>query len=108
LSKTPPILSNGSKLTVVALREIAGKNIQQIELENDLVESLQTQIEADMPEPTPPAPHAEFHTGDNQPASESKSAEEIRFNLMSEEELIAGLEAIVEPERKEEDTEAYE
>jgi DNA-directed RNA polymerase subunit omega len=101
-SKTALIPINGSKLTVVALREIAGKNIHQIELENDLVESLQTQIEVDVTEPTPSAPRAEFEAGDNQPSSESNRAEEIRFDLMSEDELIAGLEGIVEPERKEE------
>lgn len=107
-SKTTLIPSNGSKLTVVALREIAGKNIQQIELENDLVESLQAQIEAGVPEPTPPAPPATLKAGHNQPRSESNRAEEIRFDLMSEGELIAGLEGIVEPERKEENPEGYE
>lgn len=97
-SKTPLIRINGSKLTVVALREIAGNKVQKIELENDLVESLQTQIEADVPEPTPPAPTSDKAHHQSEPDRE----EAIRFDLMSEEELIDGLKGIIVPEREEE------
>ena len=103
------LISSGADLTidrdrdknpVVALREIAEETILPGDLEEQLIHSLQKQVEVDEPEPDVvpliPAPEA---MGTGAMAADAVD-EPISFERMTEEELLAGLEGIVPPERK--------
>lgn len=90
----PKVYANGSKLTVTALRELAASQVDADDLEESLIASLQRHAEVDEPEPT----------AEPEPATESNNDAEVPgFEQMSEEELLAGIEALVEPERREDD-----
>ncbi len=109
------LISSGAELTidrdrdknpVVALREIADETILPGDLEEQLIHSLQKQVEVDEPEddvvPMIPSPEA-MGSGlsSSMGADGSDGAEESQsFERMTEEELLAGLEGIVPPERK--------
>ncbi|MEP0522286.1 MAG: DNA-directed RNA polymerase subunit omega [Hyphomicrobiales bacterium] len=98
------MISTGSELTVdrdndknpvVSLREIADETISPDDLNEELIHSLQKYVEVDEPETAPVAllEHDTSHvpgTGD-QP--------EVTFDQMSEDDLLAGLEGLVPPER---------
>ncbi len=105
-------LSSGGELTiardrdknpVVALREIADATLSPEDLKEDLIHSLQKQVEVDESE----------NVAEDQPAitdtrrtvmteSEDKPDQEVTFDRMSEEELLAGIESLVPPEKTEE------
>lgn len=109
------LISSGAELTidrdrdknpVVALREIAEETILPGDLEEQLIHSLQKQVEVDEPEPdvvpliaSPESMARGDHLG-NQAASSDQPDEGMSFERMTEEELLAGLEGIVPPERK--------
>ena len=89
---------DNDKNPVVALREIADGTLTPADLEEDFIHSLQKHVEVDEPEADEPemitgAP--EVVEGD-QPPSE---AEQVSFDRMSEEELLAGIEGLVAPEK---------
>ncbi|MEM6710872.1 MAG: DNA-directed RNA polymerase subunit omega [Pseudomonadota bacterium] len=106
------LISSGAELTidrdrdknpVVALREIAEETILPGDLEEQLIHSLQTQVEVDEPEEDviPLIPSPESMGGAHATASSADMADEgMSFERMTEEELLAGLEGIVPPERK--------
>ena len=96
-------ISQGSSITVdrdndknpvVALREIADKTLSPDDLKEDLIHSLQKHVEVDEPEPDPVtlAAAAADSEEDDQP-------ETVTFDQMSEEELLAGIEGLVPPEK---------
>jgi DNA-directed RNA polymerase subunit omega len=105
-------LSSGAEITiqrdrdknpVVALREIADATLSPEDLKEDLIHSLQKQVEVDESE----------NASDDQPViaetrrvvmteSEDRVDTEINFDRMSEEELLAGIESLVPPEKTEE------
>lgn len=87
---------DNDKNPVVALREIADETLAPGDLKEDLIHSLQKHVEIDEPEADGAALIA-----DAQDASESADAPEdnIAFDRMSEEDLLAGIEGLVPPEK---------
>lgn len=104
------LISSGAELTidrdrdknpVVALREIADETILPGDLEEQLIHSLQKQVEVDEPEPdvVPMIPSPEAMATSSSDRGDTAD-EGMSFERMTEEELLAGLEGIVPPERK--------
>ncbi|WP_421852269.1 DNA-directed RNA polymerase subunit omega [Oricola sp.] len=93
-------VSQGSQITVerdndknpvVALREIADQTLSPGDLREDLIHSLQKHVEVDEPE---------NDIVDTAAADETEDAPEaLTFDRMSEEELLAGIEGLVPPEK---------
>lgn len=100
------LLSQGASLTidrdndknpVVALREIADETLSPGDLKEDLIHSLQKHVEIDEPEGEAAEvdePSQAIAAGDAETEEES-----IAFDRMSEEELLAGIEGLVPPEK---------
>lgn len=87
---------DNDKNPVVALREIADETLSPDDLKEDLIHSLQKHVEVDEPEPE--APEATDQTTAS--AIDSDEPEEnINFDRMSEEDLLAGIESLVAPEK---------
>ncbi len=93
------LISSGSAITVdrdndknpvVALREIGDGTISSGDLKEDLIHSLQKYVEVDEPEPET-APMIE---------SAGDADDGVVFDTMSEEELLAGIEGLAPPERR--------
>jgi DNA-directed RNA polymerase subunit omega len=103
------LISQGAAITidrdkdknpVVALREIADETLSPGDLKEDLIHSLQKHVEVDEPEPEASAIVA------TEPAAAEAGAEAaededdvVTFDQMSEEELLAGIEGLVPPEK---------
>ncbi len=96
---------DNDKNPVVALREIADETLSPADLKEDLIHSLQKHVEVDEPEadlPEVPALTAESVFGTEMPATETADtpdAPEVTFDSLSEEELLAGIEGLVPPEK---------
>lgn len=98
------LISQGAQITVprdndknpvVALREIADETLSPGDLKEDLIHSLQKHVEVDEPEANEALPDQAVAT-----ASDSDEPEEsITFDRMSEEDLLAGIEGLVPPEK---------
>ncbi|CAN7319529.1 DNA-directed RNA polymerase subunit omega [Agrobacterium genomosp. 3] len=97
-------ISQGSSITVdrdndknpvVALREIADETLSPDDLKEDLIHSLQKHVEVDEPEPDPVTLAAS--TGAD--GEDDDQPETVTFDQMSEEELLAGIEGLVPPEK---------
>ena len=88
---------DNDKNPVVALREIADETLSPGDLKEDLIHSLQMHVEVDEPEADLPAisTEVESETGD------LVVEENISFDRMSEDDLLAGLEGLVAPEKNE-------
>ena len=88
---------DNDKNPVVALREIADETLSPDDLKEDLIHSLQKHVEVDEPE----ADGRELSDqSDLSAAAETDEAEDsIVFDRMSEEELLAGIEGLVPPEK---------
>ncbi|PWK75680.1 DNA-directed RNA polymerase subunit omega [Aminobacter sp. AP02] len=87
---------DNDKNPVVALREIADEMLSPDDLKEDLIHSLQKHVEVDEPEPEAPEPADQTTAA----AIDSDEAEEnINFDRMSEEDLLAGIESLVAPEK---------
>lgn len=81
---------DNDKNPVVALREIADETLSPGDLEEDLIHSLQKHVEVDEPE-------ADLSQGADEHVDD---APQITFGTqMSEEELLAGIEGLVPPEK---------
>ncbi|MGV1758181.1 MULTISPECIES: DNA-directed RNA polymerase subunit omega [Rhizobium] len=101
------LISQGSSITidrdndknpVVALREIADETLSPDDLKEDLIHSLQKHVEIDEPEPDPASLLAAG--GASASSDEEEDAPEaVTFDQMSEEELLAGIEGLVPPEK---------
>ncbi|CAN7293524.1 DNA-directed RNA polymerase subunit omega [Aminobacter aminovorans] len=87
---------DNDKNPVVALREIADEMLSPDDLKEDLIHSLQKHVEVDEPEPEAPEP-ADQTTASAIDADEAE--ENINFDRMSEEDLLAGIESLVAPEK---------
>ncbi|WAJ26617.1 DNA-directed RNA polymerase subunit omega [Antarcticirhabdus aurantiaca] len=96
---------DNDKNPVVALREIADETLSPDDLKEALIHSLQKHVEVDEPEPAPaPASQQPAIAADSlaaTPAAESDDDAEdnIAFDRMSEDELLAGIEGLVAPEK---------
>lgn len=85
---------DNDKNPVVALREIADETLSPGDLKEDLIHSLQKHVEVDEPE-------ADAQEIVDQAAAVDVEREEdtIAFDRMSEEDLLAGIEGLVPPEK---------
>ena len=101
------LLSQGAPMTVdrdndknpvVALREIADETIVTEDLREEFIHSMQKHVEVDEPEPDP---ERYLQTGDaaEETVVEDDQPEAVSFGSMSEEELLAGIEGLVPPEK---------
>ncbi|MCZ2328527.1 DNA-directed RNA polymerase subunit omega [Bartonella sp. F02] len=88
---------DNDKNPVVALREIAEETLSPADLKEDLIHSLQKHVEVDEPEVA-----TEFiaYSGESDNVAGASSEEEkSSFDYMSEEDLLAGIEGLVVPEK---------
>ena len=88
---------DNDKNPVVALREIADESLSPDDLKEDLIHSLQKHVEVDEPE-------AEAVDLIDKPAAadaatQADEDEPVAFDRMSEEDLLAGIEGLVAPEK---------
>jgi DNA-directed RNA polymerase subunit omega len=86
---------DNDKNPVVALREIADETLSPDDLKEDLIHSLQKHVEIDEPEPDPASLVAAAASRDE----DDDKPEAVTFDQMSEEELLAGIEGLVPPEK---------
>ncbi|AQS41943.1 MAG: DNA-directed RNA polymerase subunit omega [Candidatus Tokpelaia hoelldobleri] len=95
---------DNDKNPVIALREIADETLSPADLKEDLIHSLQKHVEVDEPEV---APALLAHEGEEAGAVDSEASQKdgqdhsVTFDQMSEEELLAGIEGLVAPEKNE-------
>ena len=87
---------DNDKNPVVALREIADESLSPDDLKEDLIHSLQKHVEVDEPEADAAALIAE---SEEAPESADVAEDNIAFDRMSEEDLLAGIEGLVAPEK---------
>ncbi len=89
---------DNDKNPVVALREIADETLSPGDLKEDLIHSLQKHVEVDEPEMD-----GQEITDQSAPATASADADaaddNIVFDRMTEEDLLAGIEGLVPPEK---------
>lgn len=89
---------DNDKNPVVALREIADETLSPGDLKEDLIHSLQKHVEVDEPETD--GQEITDQTGQAAAASDADDAEDtIVFDRMTEEDLLAGIEGLVPPEK---------
>ncbi|MBU2328405.1 MAG: DNA-directed RNA polymerase subunit omega [Alphaproteobacteria bacterium] len=86
------------KNPVVALREIADETLSPDDLKEDLIHSLQKHVEVDEPEQEPSSMLASTGTA-GKGDEEDDLPETVTFDQMSEEDLLAGIEGLVPPEK---------
>lgn len=88
---------DNDKNPVVALREIADETLSPGDLKEDLIHSLQKHVEVDEPEAAASVPVAAI---EGQVAETAANDDDnVSFDSMSEEELLAGIEGLVAPEK---------
>ena len=93
---------DNDKNPVVALREIADETLSPDDLKEDLIHSLQKHVEIDEPEPDPASllsSNAGSATNADRTEEGDDLPETVTFDQMSEEELLAGIEGLVPPEK---------
>ena len=88
---------DNDKNPVVALREIADETLSPDDLKEDLIHSLQKHVEVDEPESDGQELTDQSAANASTDADEPEDA--IVFDRMSEEELLAGIEGLVPPEK---------
>ncbi len=89
---------DNDKNPVVALREIADETLSPDDLKEDLIHSLQKHVEVDEPEADGEA--IADQTGGAVAATNADDAEDnVTFDRMTEEDLLAGIEGLVPPEK---------
>jgi DNA-directed RNA polymerase subunit omega len=88
---------DNDKNPVVALREIADETLSPEDLKEDLIHSLQKHVEVDEPEVEAAALPAEG--GEETIVATDESDDNIAFDRMSEDDLLAGIEGLVAPEK---------
>ncbi|RST82810.1 DNA-directed RNA polymerase subunit omega [Aquibium carbonis] len=99
------LISQGAQITidrdndknpVVALREIADETLSPGDLKEDLIHSLQKHVEVDEPEAEAPEM---IDRGSDETAEAASDDEPVTFDRMTEEDLLAGIEGLVPPEK---------
>jgi DNA-directed RNA polymerase subunit omega len=89
---------DNDKNPVIALREIADETLSPDDLKEDLIHSLQKHVEVDEPEADGEA--IADQPGGAVAATVSEDDEEnVTFDRMTEEDLLAGIEGLVPPEK---------
>jgi len=89
---------DNDKNPVVALREIADETLSPGDLKEDLIHSLQKHVEVDEPEPDPER-YLQPGEATQETVVEDDQPESVSFGSMSEEDLLAGIEGLVPPEK---------
>ncbi|HVW54036.1 MAG TPA: DNA-directed RNA polymerase subunit omega [Rhizobiaceae bacterium] len=89
---------DNDKNPVVALREIAEETLSPGDLKEDLIHSLQKHVEVDEPE-VESAELTDQATALVPSGDDDREEENITFDRMSEEDLLAGIEGLVPPEK---------
>ena len=89
---------DNDKNPVIALREIADETLSPGDLKEDLIHSLQKHVEVDEPE-SDGAEIADQTVAAAGEIVEQEDDSNITFDRMSEEELLAGIEGLVAPEK---------
>ena len=84
---------DNDKNPVVALREIADEAQSPGDLKEDLIHSLQKHVEVDEPEAEAP------ELVDQTASADDREDDNIAIDRMSEEDLLAGIEGLVPPEK---------
>ena len=87
---------DNDKNPVVALREIADETLSPGDLKEDLIHSLQKHVEVDEPEATAVTAKSDA-VDDFVPMVDED--DKVNFDQMSEDELLAGIEGLVAPEK---------
>ena len=105
------LISSGAPITVdrdndknpvVALREIADETLSPDDLKEDLIHSLQKHVEVDEPEPAAPTAGALVESQAEGVITAGEDEDDnIAFDRMSEDELLAGIEGLIPPEKNE-------
>ena len=99
------LISQGAPITVdrdkdknpvVALREIADETLSPDDLKEDLIHSLQKHVEVDEPEADVPEI---VDAAVGVVTAEADDDDAVTFDRMSEEDLLAGIEGLVPPEK---------
>lgn len=90
---------DNDKNPVVALREIADETLSPDDLKEDLIHSLQKHVEIDEPEAPAPAQITDASEALAEGIAEAGEDDVVSFDRMSEEELLAGIEGLVAPEK---------
>ncbi|MBR7652513.1 DNA-directed RNA polymerase subunit omega [Ochrobactrum oryzae] len=90
---------DNDKNPVVALREIADETLSPDDLKEDLIHSLQKHVEVDEPEAAAPAQITSSSEEVTEGIAEAAEEDVVTFDRMSEEELLAGIEGLVAPEK---------
>ena len=91
---------DNDKNPVVALREIADETLSPDDLKEDLIHSLQKHVEVDEPEHDLASAIGVSGAAASEAGEEEEDLPEtITFDQMSEEELLAGIEGLVPPEK---------
>jgi DNA-directed RNA polymerase subunit omega len=90
---------DNDKNPVVALREIADETLAPEDLKEDLIHSLQKHVEIDEPEPDASAMISTAGSTTEASDADEDAPETLNFDQMSEEELLAGIEGLVPPEK---------
>jgi len=89
---------DNDKNPVVALREIAEETLSPGDLKEDLIHSLQKHVEVDEPE-VESVELTDQATALVPSGDDDREEENITFDRMSEEDLLAGIEGLVPPEK---------
>lgn len=90
---------DNDKNPVVALREIADETLSPADLKEDLIHSMQKHVEVDEPEVAPALlTHDDAGLGDSL-FNDDVADQPIVFDQMSEDDLLAGIEGLVAPEK---------
>lgn len=102
LSQGAPLMveRDNDKNPVISLREIADEHLSPGDLKEDLIHSLQRHVEVDEPETEVAVPRLESRPAEGE-AAPGQSEAAPSFDAMSEEELLAGIQGLVAPERNE-------
>ena len=90
---------DNDKNPVVALREIADETLSPDDLKEDLIHSLQKHVEVDEPEHEGGSMIGAGADADAKDAEDDDAPESLTFDQMTEEELLAGIEGLVPPEK---------
>ena len=92
---------DNDKNPVVALREIADEMLAPDDLKEDLIHSLQKHVEVDEPEADGQDLIDQADATTNAPDAERED-DTVAFDRMNEEDLLAGIEGLVPPEKSDE------
>ena len=88
---------DNDKNPVVALREIAEETLSPGDLKEDLIHSLQKHVEVDEPETD--GQELTDQTDAAAIAADTDEEDNVTFDRMTEEDLLAGIEGLVPPEK---------